>query len=99
MSTSVAPRSYIVEVRGRKYRRNRVHLRDTRPPAPETSQASGTYETAAEKPTRETPIDSPHAEQSDVQQDVSVSTTSPIQNMTRSGRVIKPPDRYKDYVQ
>ena len=26
---SVAPRSYIVEVYGRKYRRNRVHLRET----------------------------------------------------------------------
>lgn len=25
---SVAPRSYIVEVNGRKYRRNRIHLRD-----------------------------------------------------------------------
>ena len=99
VSTSVAPRSHILEVRGRKYRRNRVHLRDTRPLAPEATRASDTYKTVAEKPEREAPVDSLHVQRYGAQQDVSISFTFPVQNMTRSGRVIKPPGRYKDYVQ
>ena len=45
---SVAPRRYIVDVDGRKYRRNRVHLRDTiqSSQAQPNAQQTSTAETA-----------------------------------------------------
>ena len=47
IADSVAPRSYIVEVDGRKYSRNRVHLRDTvqSSQAQPNVQQTGTAET------------------------------------------------------
>ena len=97
----VAPRSYLVEVNGRKYRRNRIHLRDTALPGtayqvprvaddvPDIENNTGTQTTPTAPPVTKMP--SP----------VKNKPTAPDkpQATTRVGRVSRPPAKYKDYVQ
>ena len=81
----VAPRSYIVEVDGRRYRRNRVHLRDTLA-TPNTGKTSGT-----EALIMDTTPPSP-----DSMPILSDSHSEPLV-VTRSGRISKRPQYLKDY--
>ena len=105
---SVAPRSYIVEVNGRKYRRNRVHLRDTiqcNPVQPNVQQIS-LAETADfytnhhanqdDGSTQPLPKQSPRMLSS--VDPVAPPTSSPA-TRTRSGRVVKPNTLLRDFVQ
>ena len=80
----VAPRSYIVEVDGRRYRRNRVHLRDTLA-TPNTGKTSGTE--ALIMDTTPSPESMPK---------LSDSHSEPLV-VTRSGRISKRPQYLKDY--
>ena len=106
---SVAPRSYIVEVDGRKYRRNRVHLRDTvqSSPAQPNVQQTSTAETAdsstnqnasqdASSSTQPLPEQSPRMPSS--VDPVTPPTSSPV-TRTRSGCVVKPNTLLRDFVQ
>lgn len=106
---SVAPRSYIVEVNGRKYRRNRVHLRDTiqssqpQSSAQQTSTAetadSSTNKNASQDDSSDTP---PSPEQNPRMTSsvdpVTLPTSSPVTRI-RSGRVVKPNTLLRDFVQ
>ena len=106
---SVAPRSYIVEVDGRKYRRNRVHLRDTvqSSPAQSNVQQTSTAETADSSTNQNASQDAssstqPLSEQSPRMPSsvdpVTPPTSSPV-TRTRSGRVVKPNTLLRDFVQ
>ena len=93
----VAPRSYLVEVEGRQYRRNRKHLRDT-------------YESPGHVPPIN-PIDdldvdttspAPTAKPQDIGSSLDAKspqtqTTREVPVVTRSGRVTKRPQYLKDY--
>ncbi len=88
IAEKVAPRSYIVDVHGRQYRRNRIHIRDTleHEKNPET-EISGVaiMPDITEKPAEQKQV---AAEQKD--------TEAPT--IRRSGRVSKQPEYLKDFV-
>ena len=106
---SVAPRSYIVEVDGRKYRRNRVHLRDTiqssqsQSNAQQTSTAetadSSTNKNASQDDSSDTlPLPEQNSRMTSSVDPVTLPTSSPA-TRTRSGRVVKPNTLLRDFVQ
>ncbi|XP_038060249.1 uncharacterized protein K02A2.6-like [Patiria miniata] len=82
----VAPRSYIVEVDGRRYRRNRVHLRDT----------LVTHDTR--KPSDSEALIMDIAPTTPDPMAKSLDSHSEPQVVTRSGRISKRPQYLKDYV-
>ena len=105
----VAPRSYIVEVKGRKYRRNRVHLHDTiqsnpvQPSVQHTSPAktadSSTSHSASQddgSSTQASPEQSPRMPSS--VDPVTPPTSIPVTH-TQSRRVVKPNTLLRDFVQ
>ena len=108
---NVAPRSYLVEVEGRSYRRNRVHLRDavqpTIPAAQETramaAQPSTTGPATCSNHTRVEECQTvPPTEKVSVPTNVTDSvapatTTSKVLH-SRSGRTLKPNILLKDFV-
>ena len=82
-----SPRSYVVEnENGQHYRRNRRHLRPT--PARSQSETTSTPSTS---------------DQDARENDTTTTTPTPTQlttttYKTRSGRTVKMPDKYQDYV-
>ena len=105
---SVAPRSYIVEVDGRKYRRNRVHLRDTIQSSQSQSNAQQTRtpETADPSTDKNTSQDDSSDNPLLLEQNPRITSSvdpatlpksSPV-TRTRSGRVVKPNTLLKDFV-
>ncbi|RUM46313.1 MAG: hypothetical protein DSY80_02390 [Desulfocapsa sp.] len=103
----VAPRSYTVDVNGGSYRRNRIHLRDaletetgsrdeSPPPAPNADAQSS----AAVKPTIATPppatVKPPETRAAPTTPGRDSSTPSDEPRVSRWGRVINTPARYKD---
>ena len=105
---SVAPRSYIVEVDGRKYRRNRVHLRDTIQSSQSQSNAQQTRtpETADPSTDKNTSQDDSSDTPLLLEQNPRITSSvdpatlpksSPV-TRTRSGRVVKPNTLLKDFV-
>lgn len=87
----VAPRSYLVDVEGALYRRNRVDLRAAEPttttPQPPDSHASTTGPGVTAKVSSSPPqqVDSPPVD--------IISTPGRPQVTSRYGRLIKPPNR------
>jgi hypothetical protein len=96
-----APRSYIVDVAGHQYRRNRVHVRDTLkaaqgrerstspPPPPVQCKPDNMPPEAPPSPPRATP--SPRANTTSEKVDAPAV-------VTRSGRPVKVPARFKDFI-
>ncbi|XP_032239683.1 uncharacterized protein K02A2.6 [Nematostella vectensis] len=92
VSMATTPRSYVVQVNGRTYRRNRVHLRDAQPdlaaqdhsaprPSHKATKSSGMSTCSlAPEPSGPGPLDA-----------TAPVLTEPV--VTRSGRVVKPPQR------
>ena len=78
-------RSYLVEVNGRRYRRNRRHLRTTAEPLPVQTELSDTDESLTDEA-----IDQPAAE-------VDVMGGREDGNVRRSGRCRRAPKRFHDY--
>lgn len=105
---SVAPRSHIVEVNGRKYRRNRVHLCDTiqcnpvQPNVQQTSPGETTDLSTNHNANQDDDSTQPLPEQSPRMPSsvdpVAPPTSSPV-TRTRSGRVVKPNTLLRDFVQ
>lgn len=101
----VAPRSYHVEVNGRCYRRNRVHIRDTIANGPINSrvvEADDPLElveppesTSIAEPPRSVPSSVPSVTPQTTQ---GATPPSPRAYVTRSGRMSKPPVKLQDYV-
>ena len=95
VKAQVAPRSFLVEVNGRDYRRNRVHLRDS---------ADATPHGLAPLPDSDINIGSiPESQHTQTTTDnIPASPAKPAtptkRGTTRSGRVSKPPARFQDYV-
>ena len=96
------PRSYIVEISGRKYRRNRVHLRDSYVSQDDSSTSNDKQSTKPTLPppgkalntSQESTIPSSKpvlTEQSDAREELTEPT------VTRYGRVIKRPTRLADF--
>ncbi|XP_032223598.1 uncharacterized protein K02A2.6 [Nematostella vectensis] len=93
VSMATTPRSYVVQVNGRTYRRKRVHLRDAQP------DLSAAQDHSAPEPSHDAPKSSgmstcsPEPEPSGPGLLVATTTvlTEPV--VTRSGRVVKPPQR------
>ena len=101
VKAKVAPRSYLVEVNGRSYRRNRVHIRDslqnktpvqTPEPVPNVITAENTQTEQLIAPALQckqyqvlSPIASPTR-----------ATSTP--KCTKSGRISRPPAKYNDFV-
>jgi hypothetical protein len=81
-------RSYLVEVNGRRYRRNRRHLRTTAEPLPVQTELSDTDESLTDEA-----IDQPAAEV-DV---MGGRRDEEDGNVRRSGRCRRAPKRFDDY--
>ena len=101
VSDKVAPRSYLVEVNGRKYRRNRSHLRDAvvSETAHQTPQADVLPDSETDVRAETAPATPPVAEMPSTSP--TVKNKSPLMDkpqtvITRTGRVSKPPARYRD---
>ena len=92
---TTSPRSYIVAVNGRNYKRNRTHLKDTKVSLTQSSNApqlSHPLEDTAPKPTSK-------ASESAVTFTESTTSTKPTPSYTTmSGRTVKPPLRLSDSV-
>ena len=87
----VAPRSYLVEVDDRTYHRNRIHLRDTRevqhrPKSVVLDEPEITNTPPSTQNNNSAPIAPSRG-----------SGTEASHTVTRSGRVSKPPSKFKDY--
>ena len=106
---SVASRSYIVEVDGRKYRRNRGHLRDTiqsrqsQSNVQQTSTAetadSSTNKNASQDDSSDTPpVPEQNSKMTSSVDPLIAPTSSPV-TRTRSGRLVKPNTLLRDFVQ
>ena len=106
---SLAPRSYIhvVEVDGRKYRRNRVHLRDTvqssqaQPNVQQTSTAETTdlssHNAGQDDSSSISPLPEKTPRMPSSVDSVKPPTSSPV-TRTRSGRVVKPNTLLRDFI-
>ena len=105
VTSKVAPRSYLIQVGDRTYRRNRIHLRDAidNPQLmPQTLDAPSTVTASDNQPpseeqTSSVPQDPPNLQQLQHPQSTR-SPTQPVSKTTRSGRVSKMPEKYNDYV-
>lgn len=88
ISEAHTPRSYIVKVGEKSYRRNRTHLRDAPSPAKVTpvTEEEPKISSVPQNTEIETPCSSPQP------------STAPPTTTTRSGRCVKPPQRLQDYV-
>ena len=105
---SVAPRSYKIEVDGRKYRRNRVHLRDTvqssqaQPNVQQTSTAetinSSSHNAGQDDSSSPSPLPEKAPRMPSSVDSVKPPTNSPV-TRTWSGRVVKPNTLLRDFVQ
>jgi len=104
-----APRSYIVEVDGQRYRRNRIHLRDTIASKPVQNNIAPPNQAQPGTPVRvpdmttSTPVSTPRRDSpvtpSTPNTPVPISTPRRSPNgvkTTRSGRTVRTPDRFKE---
>jgi hypothetical protein len=91
----VGPRSYIIESNGARYRRNRRHLVETKETDVPLSQTEldCTSETVPAKPEIGQPTETPVSGNADM-----APAPACAELKTSSGRVIRPPKRYQDYV-
>ncbi len=106
VTDKVAPRRYLVEVNGKNYRRNCIHLRDAAVSVSETAHQTPQAEELPECPVEEqaesAPTIPPAVEMSPPPSTAKSKypVTAKSQTVTtRAGRVSKPPARYKDFVQ
>ena len=106
VKAEVAPRSYHVEVNGRKYRHNSVHIRDTIATGPDVQIAEPdvnieTVEPPMSKVIGDAEKSSP-TKMNNEQSSGNVTPKPPLisqsQTTTRAGRVSKPPVKFQDYV-
>lgn len=84
-----SPRSYIVDVNGRKYKRNRVHLKDSKV-VPDSSDRNHNH--SSEQITSSQPLTEVQVE-SDVTSSSADNVTDSQAKCTRSGRLVKQPDK------
>ena len=84
---AAAPRSYIVNVNGTNYRRNRRHILPVAEPAPKQTTDNDIFlnPTDTPQPAAQIPGLDP------------ANFAPPRQVVTRSGRISKPNSRYRDY--
>ena len=120
--SKAALRSYIVEVQGRQYQRNRVHIRDTleprqteTPPLTETSTRNRVHirdtldphqtetlpltETNTNDPAPDPPKTNADTDSLSTQEKTALQTNHQVEPQlprTKSGRVVKPPLRFRD---
>lgn len=109
-SATPTPRSYIVEVDGRKYRRNRVHLRDSLVTQADSSvlkemQSLSTASLLAQtrflkQPTLPSLTTKPSYPPAQEETDSKTAPPDPEKSpaVTRYGEVVKPPARLKDFI-
>ncbi|XP_020911108.1 uncharacterized protein K02A2.6 [Exaiptasia diaphana] len=96
---AATPRSYIVEVEGRKYKRNRIHLKDTmissqhtsQPPAP--SQETLLAETLNQDTPDKSTTDNTKSPKSSTATESTTASTDSSTICTRAGRLVKAPNR------
>ena len=101
VKAKVAPRSYLVEVNGRSYRRKRVHIRDvlqnktpvqTPEPVPDVITAENTQ-------TEQLIAPAVQCEQNQVlTPKASPTRATSTPRCTKSGRISRPPAKYNDFV-
>ena len=97
----VAPRSYEVDLQGKKYRRNRGHLVKTSESSPPKFEPDISLPTEEMQPsiTEEAPNSSEPLEQAQGSLPVpSESLQATPVTCTRSGRTVRLPKRFQDYV-
>ena len=102
-STTPAPRSYIVKVDGRKYRRNRIHIRDSfvsKPNPSLTREAISPTASTQSNPRKllQRRSNNVQAQPQDTDKKGDVEEPEQVPPRTRYGRVIKPPERLKDFI-
>ena len=86
-------RSYDVEIGSKSYRRNRRHLRQSSENNDRQEKEMESYELDIECDNEN------NQEQNEVKTAAeNVSTKSPAKYVTRSGRTVKPPARFDDFV-
>ena len=101
MIKQVAPRSYDVDLQGKKYRRNRRHLVKTNESSPPRFEPDISLPTEEMQPstTEEAPNSSEPVEQAQGSLPVpSESLQATPVTCTRSGRTVRLPKRFRDYV-
>ena len=106
----IAPRSYLVEVNGRTYRRNRVHLRDAVQSQtdslpvqePDPAQTPGLPENKPANNDHDLARNQPLLREVPGTSTSTNTVTPPASSnviQTRSGQIVKPNNLFKDFVQ
>ena len=101
VKSKVAPRSYLVEVNGRSYRRNRVHVRDSlqsKTPV-QTPGAVPDVTTAENTQIEQLMAPAVQCKQNQVLSPIASPTRATSTPWcTKSGRISRPPAKYNDFV-
>ena len=98
VSSSGDPRSYIVNVNGTEYRRNRRHILPVNEPAPRHQQTADD-DILVHPATQPQQANQPSEQPAPVVQQPHVQPAMPQPVVTRSGRLSKPNPKYFDYAQ
>ena len=98
VSSSGDPRSYIVNVNGTEYRRNRRHILPVNEPAPRHQQTADD-DILVHPATQPQQANQPPEQPAPVFQQPHVHPAMPQPVVTRSGRLSKPNPKYFDYAQ